>query len=61
MPEIISYFQGESIKKEIYFNSQPQGKDLMMGLLLEYINQENQDYDDHEDNEYEEEEYEDDK
>ena len=41
--EIRSYFRGEIVKKEIYYNSNPDVKNLMWGLLMEYINKEDSD------------------
>lgn len=38
--ELLSVFRGELVKKEIMYNSHPAVKRLMMGLLLEYTNQE---------------------
>lgn len=35
---ILSFFRGEIVKKEIFYNSHPEVKNLMMGLLLEYLN-----------------------
>lgn len=36
---IISRFRDELVKKAIYYNSHPDVKDLMMGLMMEYINE----------------------
>jgi len=51
--EILSYFRGNIVKKEIYFNSSKNVQNLMAGLLLEYMN-ESRGYDCCEDNEDEE-------
>lgn len=39
---ILSFFRGEIVKKEIFYNSHPEVKNLMMGLLLEYLNSNNE-------------------
>lgn len=36
--DILSYFRGELVKKDIYYNSHPEVQNLMMGLMLEYLN-----------------------
>ncbi|MFA6514177.1 MAG: hypothetical protein WCT50_02710 [Patescibacteria group bacterium] len=37
--DVLSYFRGELVKKDIYYNSHPEVQNLMMGLMLEYLNQ----------------------
>lgn len=37
--EILSYFRGNIVKKEIYYNSSDKVKNLMVGLLSEYLNE----------------------
>jgi hypothetical protein len=36
--DVQSYFRGELVKKDIYYNSHPEVQNLMMGLMLEYLN-----------------------
>jgi len=59
--EIVACFRGEVIKKEIYFNAHPKVKDLMVGLLIEYMNQQtNNNWEDEDDDDDWEEESDDD-
>lgn len=39
--DIISFFRGKSVKKEIFYNSHPGVKNLMLGLLMEHLNEKN--------------------
>ena len=49
--EILASFRGELVKKEIYYNSHPEVENLMLGLLVQYMNENRNNEDDEDDDE----------
>ncbi|MDD3285593.1 MAG: hypothetical protein PHG95_03085 [Patescibacteria group bacterium] len=43
--DILSFFRGELVKKEIFYNSHPEVQNLMIGLLMDYLNEEDDNLD----------------